>query len=387
MGREFIPEMLTTSQDGYQPWTDSATEPQIRIENIVKTFDGFNAVDNVSLDIYRGEFFSLLGGSGCGKTTLLRMLAGFLTPDSGHLSMEGLDLVPLPPYERPVNMMFQSYALFPHMTVENNIAFGLRRDGTSKDEIIERVAKVLDLVQLGAFANRKPAQLSGGQRQRVALARSLVKRPSVLLLDEPLSALDKKLREATQYELVNIQNQVGITFIMVTHDQEEAMTMSTRIAVMDKGKIVQVGAPSDIYEYPHNRFVATFIGSVNIFEGPLVENQSDHAAIDCDEWGGKIQVGRGIGSGLGHITALGIRPEKVRIAKIHDPMALANRAIGRIKDVAYLGNSLVYHVVLESGKVLKVTTPNLGSTPDRKFIRSESVHVGWAPNACTVVDP
>ncbi|MDR3441273.1 ABC transporter ATP-binding protein [Telmatospirillum sp.] len=379
--------MLTISQDGYQPWTDAGIEPQLRIENIVKSFDGFNAVDNVSLDIYRGEFFSLLGGSGCGKTTLLRMLAGFLTPDSGSLSMDGLDLVPLPPYERPLNMMFQSYALFPHMTVENNIAFGLRRDGVPKDEVAERVSKVLDLVQLSEFASRKPSQLSGGQRQRVALARSLVKRPSVLLLDEPLSALDKKLREATQYELVNIQQQVGITFIMVTHDQEEAMTMSTRIAVMDKGKIVQVGSPAEIYEYPQNRFVATFIGSVNLFEGPLVENQTDHAAIESDEWGGKIQVGRAIGYSLGHNTTLGIRPEKVRIAKIHDPMALANRAVGRMKDIAYLGNSLVYHVALQSGKVLKITSPNLGSTSDRQFVRDEEVHVGWAPNACVVVEP
>ena len=379
--------MLITSQEQFQPWTDPTAEPQLRIENIVKSFDGFKAVDDVSVDIYRGEFFSLLGGSGCGKTTLLRMLAGFITPDSGYLTIEGADIAPLPPYERPVNMMFQSYALFPHMSVEANIAFGLRRDGMPKDEVYEHVAKALELVQLSPFAKRKPSQLSGGQRQRVALARSLVKRPKVLLLDEPLSALDKKLREATQYELVNIQQQVGITFIMVTHDQEEAMTMSSRIAVMDKGKIVQIGTPAEIYEYPQNSFVANFIGSVNMFEGPLVENHSDHAVVDCPELGGPIQVGRGVGYGVGHNTMIAIRPEKIRVAKLHDPMALSNHVVGRMKDMAYLGNSLVYHVVLESGKVLKITAPNLGSSPDRHFLKDEAVHVGWAPNACVVVEP
>ena len=284
--------MLMSSKDRFQPWADQSTEPQLRIENVVKTFDDFTAVDDVSLHIYRGEFFSLLGGSGCGKTTLLRMMAGFLTPDAGRIFIGDQDLVGLAPYERPVNMMFQSYALFPHMSVEKNIAFGLQRDGVAKDEIADRVAKVLDLVQLSQFASRKPQQLSGGQRQRVALARSLVKRPKILLLDEPLSALDKKLREATQYELVNIQQQVGITFIMVTHDQEEAMTMSTRIAVMDKGKLVQLGTPSEIYEYPMNKFVAGFIGSVNMFEGPLVDNQADHSTIDSHDFGGQLLIGR-----------------------------------------------------------------------------------------------
>jgi len=379
--------MLLASNDRFQPWTDPSIEPQLRIENVVKTFDDFTAVDDVSINIYRGEFFSLLGGSGCGKTTLLRMLAGFLTPDSGRIFVQDEDLVPLPPYERPVNMMFQSYALFPHMSVEKNIAFGLERDGVDKEEIRDKVAKILDLVQLSQFAGRKPSQLSGGQRQRVALARSLVKRPKLLLLDEPLSALDKKLREATQYELVNIQQQVGITFIMVTHDQEEAMTMSSRIAVMDKGKLVQLGTPSEIYEYPQNRFVAGFIGSVNMFEGPLVENHSDQARVDCHDWGQPITVGRGIGYGLGHATNLAVRPEKIRIAKRDEPFELANRATGKLKDMAYLGNSLVYHVVLDSGKVLKVTAPNLGSSPEQQFFRDEPVQIGWNANACVVVEP
>ena len=379
--------MLMASTDRFQPWTDQSAEPQLRIENVVKTFDDFTAVDDVSLNIYRGEFFSLLGGSGCGKTTLLRMMAGFLTPDAGRIFIGDQDLVGLAPYERPVNMMFQSYALFPHMSVEKNIAFGLQRDGVVKDEIIDRVAKVLDLVQLSQFAARKPQQLSGGQRQRVALARSLVKRPKILLLDEPLSALDKKLREATQYELVNIQQQVGITFIMVTHDQEEAMTMSSRIAVMDKGKLVQLGTPSEIYEYPMNKFVAGFIGSVNMFEGPLVDNQADHSTIESHDFGGQLLIGRGVGYGLGHPTSVAIRPEKIRLAKREQPMDLPNKTTGHLKDMAYLGNSLVYHVVLESGKVLKITAPNLGSHPENEFFRDEPVQIGWNANACVVVEP
>ena len=233
-----------------EPWRDPGVQPYIRIDRVTKHFGDQVAVNEVSAEIHRGELFSLLGGSGCGKTTLLRMLAGFITPDSGSITIDGIDIVPLPPYERPVNMMFQSYALFPHMSVENNIAFGLRRDGVAAPEIKRRVGDVLELVQMSDFARRKPAQLSGGQRQRVALARSIVKRPKVLLLDEPLSALDKKLREATQFELVKIQEQVGITFIMVTHDQEEAMSMSSRIAVMDRGQIVQrhIGHVFDIGE-------------------------------------------------------------------------------------------------------------------------------------------
>ena len=255
--------------------------PFLQIQDIVKDFDGHRAVNNVSLDIAKGEIFALLGPSGCGKSTLLRMLAGFETPTSGRSSLDGQDLAGLPPYERPINMMFQSYALFPHLTVWDNIAFGLRRDGMPADEIAARVEAMLKLVQLGKFAKRKPHQLSGGQQQRVALARSLAKQPQLLLLDEPLGALDKKLREETQIELVNIIEQVGVTCVMVTHDQEEAMTMASRIAVMSEGRFLQVGAPGEIYETPASRFVADFIGNVNLMDGTLVDDEPDHVIVDC----------------------------------------------------------------------------------------------------------
>ncbi len=370
-----------------EPWLDPDREPHIRIDHVTKLFGDMRAVDDVSLDIHRGELFSLLGGSGCGKTTLLRMLAGFLTPDDGRIEIEGTNMVPLPPYERPVNMMFQSYALFPHMSVEDNVAFGLRRDGVAKPEITKRVGQALDLVQMGTFARRKPSQLSGGQRQRVALARAIVKRPKVLLLDEPLSALDKKLREATQYELITIQEQVGITFVMVTHDQEEAMTMSTRIAVMNEGKIVQVGTPAAIYEFPRNRFVADFIGSVNLFDGHLKEDFSDHAVVSCDEIGADLVTGLGAGCSLGQAVSIAVRPEKIRLAKPEDPFDYPNRLMGRIKDMAYLGDSCVYHVALERGKVLKVTAQSFGRWSDQPFARDEVVQLGWAPAAGVMVDP
>jgi putrescine transport system ATP-binding protein len=368
-----------------QPWLDPAAKPHIKIEKLVKKFGDFTAVDQVSLDIHKGELFSLLGGSGCGKTTLLRMLAGFITPDAGTITLDGTDIVPLAPYERPVNMMFQSYALFPHMSVEDNVAFGLRRDGVEAKEIKRRVGEVLDLVQMGQFARRRPAQLSGGQRQRVALARSIVKRPQVLLLDEPLSALDRKLREATQFELVNIQEQVGITFVMVTHDQEEAMTMSTRIAVMDHGRIVQVGEPSEIYEFPANRFVADFIGSVNLFDGRLKEDFTDHSVIECPEAGADLVAARSVGHAEGHSVSIAVRPEKIHLAKERDHLQQQNRLLGTIKDMAYLGDSCVYHIQLETGKILKVTAPNQGRWTDRPFSRDEIVQLGWAAEASVLV--
>ncbi len=262
-----------------RPWLDPEAEPFIKVQSVSKHFGDFTAVDSVDLDIYKGELFCLLGGSGCGKSTLLRMLAGFETPSSGSIIIDGANMNHVPPYERPVNMMFQSYALFPHMTVESNIAYGLKRDGLAKAEVAHKVEEMLAMVELTQFRKRKPHQLSGGQRQRVALARSLVKQPKVLLLDEPLAALDKRLREQTQFELMNIQDKVGVTFVVVTHDQEEAMTLSTRIAVMDAGRFMQIGTPTEIYEFPTSRLVANFIGNANMFEGRITENGPDHVIV------------------------------------------------------------------------------------------------------------
>jgi putrescine transport system ATP-binding protein len=368
-----------------EPWRDPSARPYIRIDRVSKSFGAQLAVDDVSLDIYQGELFSLLGGSGCGKTTLLRMLAGFIGPDAGTIAIDGTDIVPLPPYARPVNMMFQSYALFPHMSVENNVAFGLRRDGVPSDEIKRRVAAVLDLVQMGEFARRKPAQLSCGQRQRVALARSIVKRPKVLLLDEPLSALDKKLREATQFELITIQEQVGITFIMVTHDQSEAMTMSTRIAVMDRGRIVQIGKPSEIYETPKNRFVADFVGSVNLFEGTLKQASPGRSVIASEAAGTDLAATGDAGKAPGETVWVAVRPERIRLAKPGAESDLPNRLGGTIKDVAYLGDSCVYHVALGTGMVMKVTAPSQGRWAEQPFQREDRVELGWLPGASMVM--
>src|SRR5438309_4836111 len=275
------------------PTTADPDSAYVRIANLTKRFGEFMAVDDVSLDIRRGEIFCLLGGSGSGKTTLLRMLAGFELPSAGTIRIDGADMSAIPPYERPVNMMFQSYALFPHMSVEKNVAFGLEQEGLRRQQIRRQVGEILDIVKMTPFGARKPHQLSGGQRQRVALARALVKRPKLLLLDEPLAALDRKLREHTQFELINIQEQLGVTFVVVTHDQEEAMTLSSRMGVMDHGQIVQVGTPTEIYEFPATRFVADFIGSVNMFEGKLVEDEPDYVRIRSGELGGVIYVNHG----------------------------------------------------------------------------------------------
>src|SRR3981081_459748 len=286
-----------------------------RIANLTKRFGDFVAVDDVSLDIRRGEIFCLLGGSGSGKTTLLRMLAGFELPSAGTIRIDGADMSAIPPYERPVNMMFQSYALFPHMSVEKNVAFGLEQEGVGREQIRRQVGEILDIVKMGGFGARKPHQLSGGQRQRVALARALVKRPKLLLLDEPLAALDKKLREHTQFELINIQERLGVTFVVVTHDQEEAMTLSCRMGVMKDGQIVQVGTPSDIYEFPATRFVADFIGSVNMFEGKLIEDEPDFVRIRCEDLGGIVYVNHGISSAPDATVWGAVRPEKINLSR------------------------------------------------------------------------
>src|SRR6187455_3374694 len=297
-----------------EPWRDPHAKAYVSIENVTKRFGDFVAVNNVSLKIFKGEIFCLLGGSGCGKSTLLRMMAGFESPTAGSIFLDGQDMAGVPPYERPVNMMFQSYALFPHMTVEKNIAFGLEQEkGLSRTDIATRVTDILEIVKLGQYAARRPHQLSGGQRQRVALARSLVKRPKLLLLDEPLGALDKKLREATQFELINIQEQLGVTFIVVTHDQAAAMALPPRVGVMNRGEIVQIGTPTEIYEFPMTKFVADFIGSVNMFEGRLVEDLPDRARIQSDELGGIIYVDHGISAAPGANVWAAVRPEKIEI--------------------------------------------------------------------------
>ena len=358
----------------------------LRIEKLVKEFDGLVAVDNVSLDICKGEIFALLGSSGCGKSTLLRMLAGFEMPTSGRIFLDGKDIAALPPYVRPINMMFQSYALFPHLTVWDNVAFGLKRDGLPKEQIAERVEKMLGLVQLKPYAKRKPHQLSGGQQQRVALARSLAKRPQLMLLDEPLGALDKKLRERTQLELVNIIESVGVTCVMVTHDQEEAMTMASRIAIMSEGRILQVGAPHEVYETPSCRFVADFIGNVNLFEGKVTEDASDHVVIETPEC--THYVGHGITGTEGMAVSVAIRPEKIRIAR-QEPTDLVRPAWNWVKgggvDLAYLGSYTVYHLKLATGMILKATVASVERLPDWQPTWGDSVFASWDEYAMVVL--
>jgi len=370
-----------------EPWRDPHATAYVRIENITKKFGDFVAVNNVSLSIFKGEIFCLLGGSGCGKSTLLRMMAGFESPTSGAIYLDGQDMAGVPPYERPVNMMFQSYALFPHMTVEKNIAFGLEQEkGLSKTEISSRVADILEIVKLTQFAARKPHQLSGGQRQRVALARALVKRPKLLLLDEPLGALDKKLREATQFELINIQEQLGVTFIVVTHDQEEAMTLATRIGVMNRGEIVQIGTPTEIYEFPQNKFVADFIGSVNMFEGTMIEDLPDRVRIKSDELGATIYVDHGISAAPGAIVYTAIRPEKINILRQPPADTSENCVKGVVKEIAYMGDVSIYLVKIDTGKVVRVTLPNVERLSDDERISwDETVWLSWHASSPVVV--
>jgi putrescine transport system ATP-binding protein len=366
------------------PWADPTAQPYVRIERVTKRFGDFVAVDDVSLNIYKKELFCLLGGSGCGKTTLLRMLAGFEEPTSGKIYIDGVDMTDIPPYERPVNMMFQSYALFPHMSVEENIAFGLKQDRLSRAAIAERVSEMLSMVKLSEFGKRRPHQLSGGQRQRVALARALAKRPKLLLLDEPLAALDKKLREHTQFELINIQEQLGVTFVVVTHDQEEAMTLSTRIGVMNRGRIVQIGTPRDVYEFPNSKFVAEFIGSVNIFEGRLLEDEPDYVRIACTELENTIYVDHGISASSNAIVWAAIRPEKIEIS-IDRPIDQQNVAHGVVKEIAYMGDMSVYLIKLDSGKVVRVTRPNVRRHEEGEVTWEQPVYLHWHPSSPVVV--
>jgi putrescine transport system ATP-binding protein len=366
------------------PASAAAVEtPFLQMQHIVKKFDDVVAVNDVTLDVHQGEIFALLGSSGCGKSTLLRMLAGFEAPTAGHIRLAGQDIVALAPYERPINMMFQSYALFPHLTVWDNIAFGLRRDGLPRSEIEVRVGQMLDLVQLQPYAKRKPHQLSGGQQQRVALARSLAKRPKLLLLDEPLGALDAKLRQRTQLELVDIIHQVGVTCVMVTHDQEEAMTMASRIGVMNEGKILQVGAPHEIYETPDCRFVADFIGSVNLFHGTVEVDAPDHVVISGTEC--RHYVSHGITGTPGMDVYVAVRPEKMVIqhsapldSERESPAEVGfNLVRGVIANLAYLGQLTTYHVKLDTGAEVKVTNTNAARHTVSVLAVGDPVYVWW----------
>ncbi len=367
-----VVESRTESKNAGKNETGGGGDGFLQTRQLVKRFDAVVAVDEVSLSIRKGEIFALLGSSGCGKSTLLRMLAGFEKPSSGSVILNGVDIASFPPYERPINMMFQSYALFPHLNVWDNIAFGLKREGMARAQIEARVREMLKLVQLEEFAQRKPHQLSGGQQQRVALARSLAKKPELLLLDEPLGALDKKLRERTQFELVNIIESVGVTCVMVTHDQEEAMTMASRIAVMSRGRVLQVGTPKEVYESPNCRFVADFIGSINLFEGRLTANKPNRCEVTTPQ--GVVRVGKGIGGSVGMPLAVAVRPEKIQIAKASPetrPDVSCNLFSGSVREIAYFGSYSTYIVEMADGHQVKITSTNT--------TRADEGHVVDAP--------
>jgi putrescine transport system ATP-binding protein len=370
---------------GPDPWQDPSALPFLRIQGITKTYGKVYACDDVSLDIYRGELFALLGGSGSGKSTLLRILAGFEKPDRGRILIDGADVTDVPPYERPVNMMFQSYALFPHMTVEQNIAFGLKQDRMPAEQIRRRVAEMLELVKMAELGKRRPDQLSGGQRQRVALARALAKQPKILLLDEPLGALDKRLREHTQFELVNIQERVGTTFIMVTHDQEEAMTMSSRVAVMDAGRIVQVSTPAALYEYPATRFVAEFIGAVNLFEGRVAaaDDGSGMVRVQCDAFGGEILARHADPLPAGTSVSVAVRPEKI---DVHEQRPQAdNVAVGKVSEIAYLGDVSIYQVTTAQGAVIRVQETHVQRSSEPHYDWDDTLYLSWDAASAVVL--
>ena len=368
------------------PWLDREASPFIQIKNLSKNFDGTPAVANIDLNIYQGELFTILGGSGCGKSTLLRMLAGFETPSEGQIIIDGKDMAGIPAYDRPVNMMFQSYAVFPHMTVAQNISYGLKKDGIEKSQIKNRVNEMLELVQLSALGKRKPHQLSGGQRQRVALARALIKKPKVLLLDEPLAALDKKLREQTQFELMNLQYELGITFVVVTHDQEEAMTLSSRVAVMNEGRFIQIGTPSQVYESPNNKFVADFFGTINFFNA-TVQNANQDSKVLCatlEKTGTKLDAKFDGNIHPGDQITIAVRPEKISITKNNPEGENLTVTKGVVEDLAYYGNRSIYRIRSQSGRIIQVSAQNFARSEQLALEWDDEVYLSWN-SSCNVV--
>jgi len=377
---------MTGSDLKYTPWLDPDAKPIVQIKGVSKSFGKVRAVNNVDLDIFAGELFTILGGSGSGKTTLLRMLAGFEQPSSGSIWIDGVDMTRVPPYERPVNMMFQSYALFPHMNVAQNVAYGLRRDKMDRARIERRTRDMLELGKLDKLAMRKPQQLSGGERQRVALARALVKQPKLLLLDEPLAALDKKLRQHTQFELMNIQDELGVTFIVVTHDQEEAMTLSSRIVVMKAGRFEQVGTPAEVYECPVNHYVADFVGNINLLEATVVSSDHERVSVDCPALGTRIETLNEGNAVTGEPTWLAIRPEKIYISK--DLPQLPGRVVtrGKVREFGYFGNLSVFRVELASGTVLQVSGQNRERRSSHSVEWDDDVYVSWDISSAILLD-
>ncbi len=376
----------TKSYVAATPWLDPEATPFIQIKGLSKQFDDFTAVDNVTLDIYKGELFTILGGSGCGKSTLLRMLAGFEVPSAGQIIIDGVDMANIPAYDRPINMMFQSYAVFPHMTVEQNIGYGLKKDKLAKAEIATRVKDMLHLVQLDELAKRKPHHLSGGQRQRVALARALIKQPKVLLLDEPLAALDKKLREQTQFELINLQYELGITFVVVTHDQEEAMTLSDRLAVMDAGRFIQTGTPTQVYESPNNRFVADFFGTINFFNATVVSTDpaTNTLCAKLEKTGTQLKANSDVVFAAGTEITIAVRPEKIIVSQQRPEGDHLTITKGTVEDLAYYGNRSLYRIRSQSGRIIQVSAQNYQRSEALVLEWDDEVFLSW-DSSCNVV--